>query len=225
MEDILNETCEQAVTRANKDAETGTLKSITYGLVIDPNFSLEYSKFREVYLISKYQIDSYEAGCVIIGNEECYADQMQLLIDEKYGENFFEEVEPEIRELYELFNSLSQNEIEDIIDFDYTYGYGRIDERADFKEGWEKLYEELHEKIDFSKLSFEPYEYDRIGIRVIVDRKGNFEKCEVVSMDFPEDIGALIEKTLTEIGNWKPATLYGYSVKSDNMLSFPLSMK
>jgi hypothetical protein len=224
MKDILNETCEQAITRANKDAETRILKSITYGLVINPNFSLEYSKFREVYLISKYQIDSYEAGCIIIGNEECYANQMQLLIDKKYGENFFEEVEPEIRELYERLDSLSPNELENIIDLNYTYGYGRIDERADYLDGWEQLYKELHNRIDFSNFSFEPYKYDRIGIRLIIDRTGKIEECEVVSIGFPEEIGTLIERTVAEIGNWKPAVLYGFNVKSDNMLSFPLSM-
>ena len=221
--DIFDETCEEAISRANKDAETGILKSITYGLVIDPDFNLEYSKFREIYLISKYQIDSYEAGCIIIGNEECYAVQMRSLIDKKYGTDFFDTVEPEIREIYDRFESLSSNEVQNLIDFNYIYSYGRIDERADYKDGWEQLYKELQMRIDFSNLSFELYEYERIGIQMIIDRAGAIEECKVISTGIPEEIRTLIENTIIEIGDWKPAILYGFKVRSYNMISFPLT--
>lgn len=96
------------------------------------------------------------------------------------------------------------------------------DTRADYSKGYRELYKEIRKRINFSILDFSPYEYEDIGIYLVIGQKGEIEKCQVVSIGFPRTIGERIEKVILDIGHWTPAKLYGHAVKSEDMLAFSL---
>lgn len=213
------ETCEQAIKEAQQDAEAGILRSISHGLVISTK-DLNLALFYENYMIAKYGIESYNAGCIIEQHEECYSDEMHRIIANKFGADFLERTEKEAEKDFQKFKTMGQEEKKQYINFDFTYIV--TETRADYAKGYKELYKEIRKRINFSTLDFSPYPYDGIGISLVIGARGQIEDCEVVSTGFRRTIGERIEKEILDIGNWKPATLYGYAVKSKTMLAFPL---
>jgi hypothetical protein len=213
------ETCDQAIKQAQVDAEKGLLRSISHGLIISRR-SLDFDRFYENYLIAKYRVESYNAGCVVEQQEECYSDEMHKIIATKFGADFLRRAEEEAEKEFETFKTLGQEEKKQYIDFDYAYRF--TDTRADYSKGSKELYREIRKRIDFSTLDFSDYPYDGIAISLVIGQKGEIEKCEVVSIGFPQTIGKRIEREILDIGNWTPATLYGHAVKSKAKLMFSL---
>lgn len=215
------ETCDQATKQAQIDAEVGILRSISHGLVISTR-DIDLDRFYENYLIAKYGVESYNGGCVVFENEECYSDEMDKIISKKLGTDFFERAEKEAEKEFEKFKNLGLEERKQYIDFKRTYRLGTTDTRTDYAKGYKELYKEIRKRINFKTLDFSPYQYEDIGIYLVIQQNGEIEKCEVVSIGFPRTIGEKIEKEILDIGNWTPATLYGHSVKSETILSFSL---
>lgn len=213
------ETCEQAIKEAQQDAHAGILRSISHGLVMSTK-GFQFDRFYENYMIARYGIESYNAGCVTEQHEQCYRDEMHKIISNKFGADFLERTEEESEIEFEKFKTLGQEERKQYINFDYTYRV--TDTRADYLKGYKELYKEIRKRIDFSTLDFSPYPYKRIGISLVIGPKGQIEECRVVSIGFPRTIGQRIENEILDIGNWTPATLYGHAVKSKTMLAFSL---
>lgn len=215
------ETCDQAVKQAQIDAEAGIFRSISHGLDISTR-DIDLDRFYENYMIAKYGIESFDGGCIVFENEECYSDEMTKMISKQFGMDFFKRTEEEVEKEFKKFKTLGHEERKQFIDFKYTYRLGMTDTRADYSKGYKKLYKEIRKRINFTTLDFSPYQYEDIGIYLVIGQKGEIEKCEVVSIGFPRTIGERIEKEILDIGNWIPAKLYGHPVKSENMLDFSL---
>jgi hypothetical protein len=215
------ETCDQAVKQAQIDANAGILRSISHGLIISTR-DIDLERFYENYMIVKFGIESYNGGCIVMENEDCYSNEMDRIITKKFGADFFRNTEQEVEKEFEKFKTLGLEERKRYIDFEYTYRLGMTDTRADYSKGYKELYKEIRKRINFSNLDFSPYEYEDIGIYLVIGQKGEIEKCQVVSIGFPRTIGERIEKVILDIGKWTPARLYGYAVKSEDMLAFSL---
>jgi hypothetical protein len=214
------ESCDKAIEQANIDAKAGILRSITHGLVL-PNKTFELERFYENYMITKFGIESFNPGCIVEPFEECYSDEMHTIIKDKYGPDFFTRIERTIKSEFEIFNKLEYEQRKQYINFDFTYKV--VDRKADYNDGFRNLFKEVHKKLDFSKLDLSPYPYkDVIGIYLVIGQTGTIDKCQVVSKDFPKAQAEKIENTIKAIGNWRPASLYGYDVKSELLLAFPL---
>tara|TARA_R110000868_G_C10890410_1_gene763561 strand:+ start:54 stop:791 length:738 start_codon:yes stop_codon:yes gene_type:complete len=214
-------TCDQAVKQAHIDANAGILRSIPHGLV-NSTRDIDFDRFYENYMIVNYGIESYNGGSIVMENEDCYNDEMNKIIIEKFGADFFCKKKEEVEREFEKFKILGQEERKKYIDFEYTYRLGMTDTRANYSKGYNELYKEIRKRINFSNLDFAPYKYTDIGIYLVIGQQGEIEKCEVVSNGFPETIGERIEKVIIDIGNWIPAKLYGHPVKSEDMLAFSL---
>jgi hypothetical protein len=213
------ETCEQAIKKAHDDAQAGVLRSISHGLVMSEN-SFDFDRFYENYMIAKYSIEVFNAGCIIWEHEKCYSDEMDKIIVGKFGPDFFERTEKDARKEYKKFKTLGLEERKQYINSQFTYN--ATDSKANYSKGYQELYKELRKRIDFANLDFSPYKFDRIGISLVVGQTGEIEFCKVVSRDFPRTIGEQIEREILAIGNWIPATLYGHAVKSKSVLTFKL---
>ena len=61
-------------------------------------------------MLAKYGIESFNAGCIIWGNEECYSDQMDKIILEKFGLDFYQRTANLIEKEFETFKDLAQDQ-------------------------------------------------------------------------------------------------------------------
>lgn len=109
------ETCDQAVKQAQIDADAGILRSISHGLIISTR-DIELDRFYENYMIVKYGIESYNAGCIIMENEDCYSDEMDRIIIKKFGADFFKNAADEVEKEFEKFKTLGLEERKRYID-------------------------------------------------------------------------------------------------------------
>ena len=90
--------CEKGIEDAKIDAEKGTYKCLSYGLMFEAN--PELNKFVNDYREKKYGIITRNGGCVITNYSECYSKTMKELVLKKFGEDIFERSRKEAEELY-----------------------------------------------------------------------------------------------------------------------------
>jgi len=213
------ESCEQAIKQAQTDADAGILRSISHGMLISTR-SVDFNSFYQNYLIAKYRIESYDAGCIVMPHDECYSDEMNRIIAGKFGIDFFDRVEAEAENEFEKFKTLKNEERKRYIDFSYVYSH--TDTRSEYAKGYKELNKEIRRRIDFSTLDFSPYPFKGIVVHLVIGQKGDVEKCRVSSINFPRTIATRIEREIMDIGNWTPATLYGHAVTSEATLTLLL---
>ncbi|WP_339889909.1 hypothetical protein [uncultured Flavobacterium sp.] len=91
-------TCEKGIEDAKIDAEKGTYKCLSYGLMFETN--PELNKFINDYRKKKYGIITRNGGCVITDYSECYLKTMKELVLKKFGEDIFEKSRKEAEDLY-----------------------------------------------------------------------------------------------------------------------------
>ncbi len=94
---------------------------------------MDLDRFYESYMIVKYGIESYNGGCIVMENEDCYSDEMDRIITNKFGVDFFKNAEGEVEKEFEKFKALGLEERKRYIDFEYTYRLGMTDTRADYQ--------------------------------------------------------------------------------------------
>lgn len=205
--------CSNGIERANNDFKSGILSISHWGLSID----FEYDKFFDNYMVTKFGIESTHEGCVVFMSQKCYDQQMRKFIKDRFGADYLSRAEKEIISEYEVFKTLNNEQRKKYINFDFTYKI--VDRKAVFKEGREVLIKELHDRVDFSKIN--PLSMV-VGLSVIIGESGSVDKCEIISKDFPIAEAEKIKEVIKELGNWTPATLYGFNVKSELILGVPL---
>ncbi len=97
---ILN--CEEGTKAAKSHFENEKFNSYSYGLPFDSE--PKFTDFYEEYMKTKYKIEVRNRGCVVTEYSECYSKTMRELLLKKFGNDFFQKVVKEARELFDKQN-------------------------------------------------------------------------------------------------------------------------
>ncbi|MEQ9166518.1 MAG: energy transducer TonB [Fulvivirga sp.] len=213
-----DDTCEEAIARANKDFENGTMKSISYGLIIAEEF--EFENFYDNYLLEKFGIQSYNGGCLIIESEECYSSRMYELIKDKFGQNFFKRTRKEAEKLYpheiKKFSDLDGSSYS--LDSPDRSPYIVVDIRPEFPGGFEALYEYVDNKIAESPIQLDSI-VTRTFVAFVIDSTGQSKNIEILKGSEKQINSALVD-ILTKMPLWRPGIKQGKRVDTKLVLPF-----
>jgi len=208
-----DDTCEEAIERANKDFEKGNIKSISYGLIIAPDF--EFEDFYDKYLFDKYRITSIDGGCVVTESSECYSSRMDALIKQKYGKNIFKKARKEAEKLYpnkikSFDDDLTEEELYDV--------YTIVDTPPQFTGGYDSLFKYVDNQMSNFQLPKKDVE-GRSFVGFVIDTNGKPIDVEVIKGYHAEYDSALI-KILTKMPDWTPGKRKDQLVKVKLVLPF-----
>ncbi|WP_299112288.1 hypothetical protein [uncultured Winogradskyella sp.] len=81
--------CEEGITEAIKDANSGKYELISYGLISVIKTD-GFKEFYREYLVENYGIILSLGGCVVLEGSKCYREKIKELIYEEYGNDIFE---------------------------------------------------------------------------------------------------------------------------------------
>lgn len=217
-----NKWCDDERQKAITDIQSGVLAIENYiGLTFEQKNEqqdFEFEQFYTNYLIVTYKIERVLTGCTSSSSRNCYFNEMNKAINEKYGLFFLKNIKNIAKEEYRRFKLLDNEGRKKYIN--PAYAYQAVDAKAEYSSGREDFKENLRERIDLKKFDFSNYKLKGFHAELIIDEAGNVIECRVVSKNFPLDANAEIEKAVKEIGVWKPAILYGAKVKSKTGFSF-----
>ena len=209
---IYDESCEEAISRANNDFKKGKMQAITYGLVLeaDPKFE----NFYEEYLLEKYGITSINGGCSIMESDECYSDRMNELIKTKYGANIYQKARKEAEALYP--NKIkSWDDVEE--EENTAQIFINISEPPEFPGGLDSLYRYV--EYETNKLQLPKHEDPwRSFVSLLIDTDGKLIEVKIEKGSHPKFDSALV-KIMKQLPAWKPGKENGQVVQKRMILA------
>ncbi|MEQ9423807.1 MAG: energy transducer TonB [Cyclobacteriaceae bacterium] len=208
----MEETCEQAESRASNDFENDKMQITSYGLIISTDYYFE--EFYSKYLLEKYQVEYGNGGCIIWDALMCYEDKMLKLVESKYGENFLKRTRKEALKEYKPYRTQIIEEYHK----DTEGGYIYADTMPEYPGGFPELLDFVDSEMEKAGIS----EYKGAGkffIQLVVEPDGSINSLKSVRTTNEEIETALIN-ILRSAPKWKPGILNGSPVKVQLVLPF-----
>lgn len=209
----LDESCKEAIQRANTDFSNGKMEAISYGLLIVADWDFE--DFYDKYLLDIYGIKTSNGGCVIIESENCYSTRMFELIRMKYGKDIFNRARKEAEKLY-------PKEIKDFEDDspedELLANYVIVDVQPEFPGGLDSLFKYVDNQR--SKIKFpQAHAEGKSFVSFVIDSTGRPIKVEIIK-GYNAKFDSTIVEILTEMPSWKPGTNKNKKVNVKMVLPF-----
>ena len=95
---IKQNSCEYAEERAIADFDAEQYEVVTYGLVVSQDW--DFDAFYMDYMLKEYNVKMGYGGCMVLPSELCYTNKMKVLLQEKFGDDFFDKTKKEAQKLY-----------------------------------------------------------------------------------------------------------------------------
>lgn len=212
-----DDSCEEAIARANEDFGNGIMKATSYGLTFaaDP----EFEGFYDEYLLDRYGVINANGGCFVTEGEECYSSRMFALIEQKYGQDFFKRARAEAEKLYPKKRKTFDDEAEEDIELaDSDAPYILVDVQPEFPGGLDQLYKYLGKELRERKI-LQDSAASRIYVQFVINSTGSVKEVEVVKGTNPKLNSALID-IFQKMPRWTPGLRQNENVNTKLIIPF-----
>lgn len=194
-------TCDEGNQKAIQDAQKGQYYLYAYGLILMNPKQSDKNDFEEKYLKENFNIHLGLGGCIVTAGGDCYGDKMVELISNKFGENFFDSINPIINSLYEI-------NVQERIDNDIVFE--RYDSLPGFIGGEDFLVESIKQSMhsdSINKIN------GKVSIMAIISNDGTIKNAKI-HHGINEYYDTICLRAVMNIKQWKPAVLNGQNVAS-----------
>lgn len=208
-----DDTCEEAIARAENDFKNGIMKATTYGLVVAEDYYFE--EFYDKYLKDNYGVESSNGGCVITESLECYSSRIFELIEAKYGSDFFKKTRKEAKRLYK---PKQEQFMESHPTFNNDGIYVVVDTMPEYPGGYEELFKFVEEEIQNHPIASDSL-VTRTYVSMVIDSTGQPTNIEVLKGS-DNELNEVLVDILQKMSSWKPGKLKGENVSVKLVLPF-----
>jgi len=202
--------CDKMTSQAFVDFSNGKYVYGDYIGISSIKKDYEFEKFYQLYLKSKFNIETITTSCTSLLAEYCYLNSMDSLLGEKfnYGKSFFntDRINQKKR-----FKKLNNKEKAKVLSNDKFYSVF-LEHKPIFKGRKSKLreYFKNHFKMDKYEKSF--------GVEMSIDKNGILTDLKVFYPEILRDYELIDKpemiKELNELGKWKSGKIFNKNVNS-----------
>lgn len=192
------ELCERGKLAAIENIGKGLYHVIDYG-GLAPKESQGYSSFRGYYILYNYGVKVGYGGATSTPFYDCYTELMRDSVLAKYGSNFFERAEEEVKREFAIRRKREAKSDKIFIG---------VDSLPQLPKSFTKIEDYLKTKID---LKFA--EGGRVFISMVIEKDGSFNDLKLLrGIDEEKDKELLM--TIEKMPKWKPAIVEGHIVRT-----------
>ena len=214
--------CLKARNAAYVSADSGKYVLKTFGiLAYDEMHEWDFQSYYEEFLINKYSIEYYNAGCGITIYDKCYSDEMRQIIKKQFGDNIFKRTEKEARKIW--LDSLKSDSIYEyeieidqelaLSDYDnYVYNHNVLDTVIIQKEIYREIFNGLNGKVTS--------ENKKIALEYKIDKTG-----KVLEVNLPKKEDGKYQTLFNDTFEGKNIGIIGYYKDKPKIIKFVTVLK